>query len=115
MLRNGYNVAVMALCCLLLNACCAAEPSPRLLEREAAQVRQYGYVAANAFRVANPEYKVRGGGEAAVRSIGEMAIQVDVEPNWRLESFASDDKIVAIRRDGDVGRIYYSRPVNRVP
>ncbi|MEV0597441.1 hypothetical protein [Nonomuraea cavernae] len=100
---------------LLLGACTTSEPSADELEQDMAQLRRYGYVVANAFRATNPEYAVHGGNVPALRSFGELAIEMDVRPSWRVDPFVNDYATVAIRQNSDTGQNHFSHPADRTP
>ncbi|MEU4234110.1 hypothetical protein AB0F17_58390 [Nonomuraea sp. NPDC026600] len=97
------KVAVLGLCSVLLTGCSVAQPHAYRYT----DIDRFGYVTANAFRVTHPEYTIRRGDYVMPRSAGEMAIQLELEPNW----YSTLPKTtLVIRQDKASGRISYSSP-----
>jgi hypothetical protein len=110
-------LAVLGLCSALLAACDTTDPKQGEFSHahRYTQIDRFGYVIANAFRVAHPEYAVTLGQYASVRTPGEMAIEVHGEPNWHSPFTTKANVVFDIRQDGGTGDIYFSATGDRAP
>lgn len=115
MITRMRGAALAALCCAILTACSVLDQDDDRSRYRYTDIVRFGYVIANAFRATHPEFRLAQGDVAWGRPSDEMAIELQVEPNFGRVPGASVPLIFAIRQDGDSGRIYYTDPHDRIP